>query len=372
VVQLQGLNIQTIYKERSAHLQFPNGKTVRLHQGKDYLAYLHPVRIAPAEATVKAPIGVITFKEGSALENIERIAKEIPNFSMFGMTPRPITSAGGGMTGPASFFTSMTGMLQEPGFSSGQPGSSADGEVIAYFRSPTGEMLCVSSLFKVSQTQTPSLDFFKQFITYGASNQIALNGWSLEQMVPGDGSYFTYEGSNIIPDCSPYEWIVFKSMINMDPTDFATLVRTTQAGSRSIQGLGTRELFYNDSASSSSYLPHDNKTYLVMRPLGKNKHKKVEPLKKADLKTTEAIENAKQPSTISQVGKNVSDNLNEYVVSLIWLLMFGLSFAGLYYYGNKVKILVYIYNWFRKLFGRDPLIENPIVPPILADNGTSV
>ena len=248
----------------------------------------------------------------------------------------------------------------------------ADGEVIAYFRSPTGEMLCVSSLFKVSQTQTPSLDFFKQFIPYGASKKIGFNGWSLEQMVPADGSYFTYQGSNIIPDCSPCEWIVFKSMINMDPTDFATLVRTSQAGSRSIQGLGTRELFYNDSSSSSSYLPHDNKTYLVMRPLGKNKQKKVEPLKKADLKTTEAIENAKQPSTISQVGKNVSDNLNEYVVSLIWILMFGLSFAGLYYYGNKVKILVYIYNWFRNLFGRDPIIENPIIPPILADNGTTI
>ena len=248
----------------------------------------------------------------------------------------------------------------------------ADGEVIGLFNSPTGEKLCVSSLFKVTQTQTPSLDFFKQFVPYSSSNQITLNGWSLEQMVPGDGAYFTYEGSNIVPDCSPCEWVVFKSMINMDPSDFATLVRTTQAGSRSIQGLGTRELFYNDSSASSSYLPHDNKTYLVMRPLGKNKNKKVEPLKKADLKTTESIENAKEPSTISQVGKHVSDNLNEYVVSLIWILMFGLSIAGLYFYGNKVKILVYVYNWFRKLFGRDPVIENPIVPPILADNGTTV
>ena len=226
-------------------------------------------------------------------------------------------------------------------------GSPADGEVIAIFNSPTGEKLCVSSLFKVSQTQSPSLDFFKQFIPYGSSNQISLSNWSLQQMVPSDGAYYTYEGSSIVPDCQPTEWVVFKSMINMDPSDFATLVRTTQAGSRSIQGLGTRELFYNDSASSSSYLPHDNKTYLVMRPLGKNKVKKPEPIKKVDLKTTEAKDRAKEPSTTAKVGKHVSEHLNDYVTGLIWLLCIGLAFAGLYFYGKKINILLNLYNWFR-------------------------
>jgi carbonic anhydrase len=235
-------------------------------------------------------------------------------------------------------------------------GSPADGEVIALFNSPTGEKLCVSSLFKVSSSQTPSLKFFQQFIPYGSSNQIALNDWSLKQMVPSDGSYYTYEGSLIIPDCSPCEWVVFKSMINIDQGDFATLVRTAQAGSRNIQPLGTRELFFNDSNTSSSYLPHDNKTYLVMRPLGKNKNKKPEPLKKADLKTTEAKERAQEPSTLSKTTKAVSEDPNTYIIWLFNILFLGGALYLLYTYSGKIHILTYIYNFFRRLFGKPEFV----------------
>lgn len=240
-------------------------------------------------------------------------------------------------------------------------GSPADGEVIAIFQSPTGESLHVSSLFKVSQTQSPSLGFFKQIIPYGSSNKISLSNWSLQQMVPSDGAYYTYEGSTIVPGCQPTEWVVFKSMINMDPGDFATLVRTVQAGSRSVQPLGTRELFYNDSATSSSYLPHDNKTYLVMRPLGKNKHKKSDPLKKVDLRTTEAKDRAQEPSTTGKLAKNVSENLNEYIVTLIWVLFIGGAFAGLYFYGSKINILLNLYNWVRSWMKKST-ISSEILP----------
>ena len=235
-------------------------------------------------------------------------------------------------------------------------GSPADGEVVAFFRSPTGEKLCVSSLFKVSSSQTPSLKFFQQFIPYGASNQIALNDWSLKQMVPSDGSYYTYEGSTVVPGCEPCEWVVFKSMINIDQGDFATLVRTAQAGSRNIQPLGTRELFFNDSNTSSSYLPHDNKTYLVMRPLGKNKHKKPEPLKKADLKTTEAKERAQEPSTLSKTTQAFSEDPNTYIIWIINILFLGTALYLLYTYSGKIHILTYIYNFFRRLFGKPEFI----------------
>jgi len=248
-------------------------------------------------------------------------------------------------------------------------GSPADGEVIAYFESPTGEKLHVSSLFKVSSSQTPSLKFFQQFIPYGSSNQIALNDWSLTQMVPSDGSYYTYEGSSIVPPCSPCEWVVFKSMINIDQGDFATLVRTAQAGSRNIQPLGTRELFFNDSNTSSSYLPHDNKTYLVMRPLGKNKNKKPEPLKKADLKTTEAKERAKEPSLASKGIAHVSNYTNSYIILLFYIVFIGAAIVLLWYHGNKIHIMTSIYNFFRRLFGKNeyypPILENTPRLPLI-------
>jgi hypothetical protein len=145
-------------------------------------------------------------------------------------------------------------------------------------------------------------------------------------------------------------------MINIDQGDFATLVRTAQAGSRNIQPLGTRELFFNDSNTSSSYLPHDNKTYLVMRPLGKNKNKKPEPLKKADLKTTEAKERAQEPSTLSKTTKAVSEDPNTYIIWLFNILFLGGAIYLLYTYSGKIHILTYIYNFFRRLFGKSEFI----------------
>jgi hypothetical protein len=184
-------------------------------------------------------------------------------------------------------------------------GVQADGEVTAIFRKPTGELMCMSTLFRINSAQTPSYGFFKQFIPYAVTTgetKVQMRDWSISSLVPPEASYYVYQGSTLVPPCAPCEWVVFKSMINMDQGDFAYLVRNAEAGSRPVQGLGDREVFFNDTNNvPGGPMPHDNKFYLKLRPTGNTK--KLET-KAVDLKSNigkskaDADEEAKHPTTL--------------------------------------------------------------------------
>jgi len=246
-------------------------------------------------------------------------------------------------------------------------GVQADGEAIAMFQKPTGEILCVSSLIRVNPTETPSYTFFKQTVPYAdpstaEARQIAVSNWGLFMMVPMEGSYYVYSGSTVTPPCAPCEWVVFKSMINMDTTDFAFLVRNVTAGSRSVKAIGNREVFFNDIQSLvGGPMPHDNKTYMRCRPTGKkDKHK---PVQKVDLKTTDAkdraaeAEEAANPTTIrGKLGKQTQDYVKENGITgalealfLIIAILGGL-YGGWYFGTNKpftADFMTSIGTWLR-------------------------
>lgn len=152
----------------------------------------------------------------------------------------------------------------------------ADAEVVAIFTSPTSGMLCVSSLVRVNPNSTSSIHFFNAFVPYanpsveGATSISLGEQWGLFMMVPPAGSYFVYDGSLVIPPCQSCKWVVFKSMINIDPTDFAMLVKNVIPGSRPIQQLGNREVFFNDIEQlPGGPLPRDGKTYMRCKRSGK-------------------------------------------------------------------------------------------------------
>ena len=151
----------------------------------------------------------------------------------------------------------------------------ADAEVVAIFNSPTSGMLCVSSLVRVNPTQTSSSHFFNAFVPYAnpsaSSTSVALGEqWGLFMMVPPAGSYYVYDGSLPVPRCDKSKWVVFKSMINIDSNDFALLVKNVVAGSRPIQQLGNREVFFNDIEQlPGGPMPRDGKTYMRCKRSGK-------------------------------------------------------------------------------------------------------
>jgi carbonic anhydrase len=143
----------------------------------------------------------------------------------------------------------------------------ADAEVLAVFKSGS-KVLCVSTLVRANPAQNSSTHFFNSFVPYAnptvSSTDVNMGeNWGLFMMVPPNGSYFMYDGSLPVPSCDSAKCIVFKSMINIDPNDFALLVKNVTPGSRPIQGVGDREVFFNDSEQlPGGPIPHDNKTYM--------------------------------------------------------------------------------------------------------------
>jgi carbonic anhydrase len=68
-----------------------------------------------------------------------------------------------------------------------------DGEVIAFFTTPTGENLAVSALFRVNPANSHASQFLHQFVSYANAtgpSQVTLNDWSLKNMIPSDASYY--------------------------------------------------------------------------------------------------------------------------------------------------------------------------------------
>jgi carbonic anhydrase len=229
----------------------------------------------------------------------------------------------------------------------------ADGEVIAVFTNPTGKYLCVSSLFRVNPAQTPSTHFFTSFIPYADATQqfVPVNlgeNWNLSMMVPPNGAHYVYDGSMVAPPCQPAKWVVFKSMINIDATTFAILVRTVAPGSRPVQPVGTREVFFNDIEHlAGTPMAHGDKKYMRCRKAG------------APTKAVKQVESSPLKEKASKNTKNLSDRIVEYtgtqirtngymyyVIGLLNLLSLGVGI----YAGYTMNIVgLYVLNFFQDL-----------------------
>jgi hypothetical protein len=213
----------------------------------------------------------------------------------------------------------------------------ADAEVVAIFTNPTGKMLCVSSLVRVNPHQNNATHFFNSFIPYGnpsvASTPVNLGeNWSLTMMVPPSGSHFVYEGSLVVPTCRSTTWVVFKAMINIDANDFALLVKNVAPGSRPIQSLGDREVYFNDVTQLPGVpFPHDNKTYMRCKRVPR-KGEDVKPVTTAPLK--EAKINMEGPNAISKwASSEISKN---GVLALLDVILMVIAYAIGAYYGWKM------------------------------------
>ena len=215
----------------------------------------------------------------------------------------------------------------------------ADAEVVAIFNSPTSGMLCVSALIRVNPTQTSSSHFFNAFIPYAnpsvESTSVSLGEqWGLFMMVPPAGSYFVYDGSLVIPPCQQTKWVVFKSMINIDSNDFALLVKNVVPGSRPIQQIGSREVFFNDIEQlPGGPMPHDGKTYMRCKRSGKKPD--VKPVKNAGMKDEKSKEDKKKKNSIHEwLSKQIEVN---GWLELFNVLMLIVSVVGGVYYAYLNK-----------------------------------
>jgi len=224
----------------------------------------------------------------------------------------------------------------------------ADAEVIAVFKSGS-KVLCVSALVRVNPAQTTSTHFFNSFIPYAnpntASTDVNLgDNWGLFMMIPTNGSYFVYDGSLPVPDCDSAKCVVFKTMINIDSNDFALLTKNVTPGSRPIQGIGDREVFFNDSEQlAGGPIPHDNKTYMRC---------KRSPRKGSDVKNVTQVDvsgekSKKTSSHLTGIHKWISGQVaaNGWISladSGILLISFGIAIYISYYHYKSFSFMLYL------------------------------
>jgi hypothetical protein len=239
----------------------------------------------------------------------------------------------------------------------------ADAEVVAIFTSPTSGMLCISSLVRVNPNSTSSIHFFNAFVPYanpaieGATSISLGEQWGLFMMVPPAGSYFVYDGSLVIPPCQPCKWVVFKSMINIDSTDFAMLVKNVIPGSRPIQQLGNREVFFNDVEQlPGGPMPHDGKTYMRCKRSGKKPD--VKPVVAAPLGDEKSKTDKKKKHWIHEWASKQIE-VNGWIEMLNFVLLIVAFCGGIYYGWSQSKGLIGMYlilqaqklaAWFRSFF----------------------
>jgi carbonic anhydrase len=196
----------------------------------------------------------------------------------------------------------------------------ADGEVIAVFTNPTGKFLCVSSLFRVNPAESSSTHFFNSFVPYANATQTYTQvnlgeNWSLAMMVPTNKGHFVYDGSMPWNCGQSSKWVVYKSMINMDSNTFAFLVKTIAPGSKPVQPLGSREVFYSDPDVSGGGIPseHGDKKYMRFKLVGRAKNA-IKPVESLPLK-----DNANKNN------KNIADKIVDSITG-------GLQANGVLYY----------------------------------------
>ncbi len=218
----------------------------------------------------------------------------------------------------------------------------ADGEVIAYFTSPTEGNLCVSSLFRVNPTVTNSTHFFNAFIPYATSETptaVSLGEqWGVFMMVPPTGAYYVYDGSKLDGTCAPTKWCVFRHMINIDQGDFALLVKNTASGFRPVQSLGDRKVFFNNVEQlTGGPMPKDGKTYMRCKRSGRKEVKNVEAV---------PLKANKPPSGyFHAMGQWVSSQTeqNGIFALLDLFIMFGALAIGVYYgWQYRIKSLYFV------------------------------
>jgi hypothetical protein len=147
-------------------------------------------------------------------------------------------------------------------------------------------------------------------------------------------------------------------MVNMDINDFAVLTKNVTSSTSSIQPLGDRDVFFNESSQlQGGPMPMDNRLYIKFKRIGPSK--KAKPVQVAGLKDKKA--EIKKPSAISQwISAQLKTNgimeIIDFILligSLIAGIWFGYTYGntnltGLYIVDKSQNLAKYIRSWFTK------------------------
>ena len=214
----------------------------------------------------------------------------------------------------------------------------ADAEVVAVCQNPKGEFVCMSMLVRTNTAASSSKAFLNAFVPYAIKERpvdVKLgDSWSLTKMIPPDPAYYSYKGT--LPWSSQAcQWVVFRSMGNIDPNEFAFL--TKQAGNVPAKmATRTQEVFFNDTQHLAG-VP-DGKAYMRCKRVKKSGETapRITPVKDLESKAMQKETEATKAPDYSGVGGSINyawASTKEYVQrvgtgSILETIIYILSIGG--------------------------------------------
>jgi hypothetical protein len=183
-----------------------------------------------------------------------------------------------------------------------------DAEVTAVCQNPKGEFVCMSLLLRTNTASSNSKTFLTSFVPYALkerANTVNLGDtWSLTKMVPPDPAYYAYKGT--LPWSSQKcQWVVFRSMGNIDPSDFAFLTKLTGSVPSKL-ATRNQEVFFNDTQHISG-VP-DGKAYMRCKRVKKSGETapRITPVKDLESKAAKKESDATKAPDYSGLGGSLN------------------------------------------------------------------
>jgi hypothetical protein len=194
---------------------------------------------------------------------------------------------------------------------------------------PKGYQLAISIPVRAASGETPSTSFFSSFVPYPAvpdePMQVSLGTtWELQNAIPANPGFYVYEGTLVTPMCTPsVTWVVFANAVTMDPSDYAKLMSKGVSGSRPLQPVGDREVFFNSGEKiEGPAASQDGKLYMRCRRVPREGEdaaavSEQSKIKLGGLMAASAVATAQTKALItSNLKTNLSDGFN--AIGGIW------------------------------------------------------
>jgi len=146
----------------------------------------------------------------------------------------------------------------------------ADAECVVIATNPKGGIVCMSVLLRTNTASSPINTSIHGWLPYAvAGNSIPVNmgdSWSLTKMIPPDPAYFTYKGSLPWSSDAKVQWVVFRTMGNIEPNDYALLTKLVPNIPPKFVPIN-QEIFFNETAHIAG-VP-DGKAYMRCKRIKK-------------------------------------------------------------------------------------------------------
>ena len=193
----------------------------------------------------------------------------------------------------------------------------AEAEIVVLFENPKANYIAVSVPVRTAPGDTPSTQFFNAFVPYPSEPDVPTTvvlgaSWEIQNIIPESKGFYVYDGSWVLPECFPeVTWCVFNSAVTIDPSDYAKMASKGKGGSRPLQPIGDRQVFFNDGEDiDSAYSKRDGKVYMRCRRVPREgEGPPTDSVKKSDLaEQTANAANMAQSTAVSNLQTQLYDS----------------------------------------------------------------